>query len=268
MRLGGGCHLINARRPPDAAAYSAGSNAMLKNVVGQIAASAGFKVIAGWRMPNLSYTHRLQALFKFFAITSVIDVGANAGQFRDQLRSEIGFAGPIYSFEPDPALAAGLRQRAAADPGWTIFPVALGAAAGTMAFNIMQSSVYNSFNLPDAEQSAHRCNGNAVAHTIDVEVRTLDSMAGAFPDLAHSYFKVDTQGFDLEVLKGGREIIRQVPALQTEVSMKRLYLEAPTMEESIAAFARLGFSVADFFLVSTDGQHRAVEFDCIMVKDR
>lgn len=241
---------------------------MFKNVIGHIAASAGFEIIADWRMPNLSYTHRLQTLFKYFSITSVIDVGANAGQFRDQLRSEIGFAGPIASFEPDPALAAALRQRAAADPEWTIFPLALGAAAGTMTFNIMQNSVYNSFHVPDAEQSAHHGNGNAVAHALDVEVRTLDSMADAFPDLAHTYFKVDTQGFDLEVLKGGPETVRQVPALQTEVSLKRLYLKGPTMDESIAAFAQLGFSVADFFLVSTDGQHRAVEFDCIMVKDR
>jgi FkbM family methyltransferase len=240
---------------------------MLKNVVGRIAASAGFEIIADWRMTNLSHTHRLQTLFKYFGITSVIDVGANAGQFRDQLRSEVGFTGPVYSFEPDPALAAALRQRAAADPEWTIFPIALGAAAGTMTFNIMRNSVYNSFHVPDAEQSAHHGNGNAVAHTIDVEVRTLDSMADAFPDLARAYFKIDTQGFDLEVLKGGWEVVRRVPALQTEVSLRRLYLEGPTMEQSIAAFARLGFSVADFFLVSTDGQHRAVEFDCIMVRD-
>ncbi len=239
---------------------------MLKNIVGRIAESAGFELIADWRMPNLSYAHRLQTLFKYFDITSVIDVGANAGQFRDQLRSEVGFAGSIYSFEPDPALAAVLRQRAAADPKWTIFPIALGAAAGTMTFNIMQNSVYNSFRAPDVKQSAHHANGNAVAHTVDVEVRTLDSMAGTFPDLARTYFKVDTQGFDLEVLQGGRATVRQVPALQTEVSLQPLYLGGPTMEQSIAAFTQLGFSVADFFLVSMDGQHRAVEFDCIMVK--
>jgi hypothetical protein len=69
-------------------------------------------------------------------------------------------------------------------------------------------------------------------------------------------------------LKGGKRVARQVPALQTEVSLRQLYLDGPSMQESITAFNELGFAVADLFLVSTDGEHRAVEFDCIMVQDR
>ncbi len=240
---------------------------MLKSLVKYVAGRAGLEMMANWRLQNLSYTHRLQTLFEYFGITTVIDIGANAGQFRDQMRFEVGFSGPIYSFEPDPTLAAALMQRAKTDPKWTIFPVALGAASGMLTFNIMQNSVYNSFRTPNCEQLVHFENGNAVAQTMEVEVRTLDGMAESFPDLAHTYFKVDTQGFDLEVLKGGREVARQVPALQTEVSLKPLYLGGPSMEESVAAFSELGFSVADLFLVSTDGQHRAVEFDCVMVRD-
>ncbi len=240
---------------------------MLRNMIGRVAGRVGFEMIAKWRVPNLSYTNRLLTLFEHFGITSVIDIGANAGQFRDQLRSEIGFDGPIYSFEPDPVLAAALTRRARADSEWTVFPFALGAVAGTTTFNIMHNSVYNSFYAPNAKQLAHHVNGNAVAETKDVEVRTLDGMAKMFPDLAHTYLKVDTQGFDLEVLKGGQGVARQVPALQTEVSLKRIYLNGPSMEDSIKSFSEYGFSIADMFLVSTDSQHRAVEFDCIMVRD-
>jgi len=125
---------------------------MLNSAVKSIAGRAGIEVIASWRVPTLSYTRRLQGIFEHFGMTSVIDVGANAGQFRDQMRYEIGFSGPIYSFEPDPTLAALLAQRAAADPAWTVFPVALGAVAGSMSFNIMKNSVYNSFHSPATEQ--------------------------------------------------------------------------------------------------------------------
>ncbi len=241
---------------------------MFKSVMQQVAGHAGFDVTAKWRMASLPHTRRLQGLFQHFGITSVIDVGANAGQFRDQMRHEIGFAGPIFSFEPDPALAAVLLQRAAADPAWTVFPVALGAEAGTVPFNVMQNTVYNSFHAPAMEQVGEHGHGNVVTRTVDVEVRTLDAMADAFPDLAHTYFKMDTQGFDLEVLKGGRRVVRQVPALQTEVSLQSQYAGAPSMQESIAAFAALGFAIADLFLVSTDCGQRAVEFDCVMVQDR
>lgn len=240
---------------------------MLKKIIEHVAERSGFDMIAKWRVPNLSYTHRIRTLFKHFGITSVIDIGANAGQFYDQMRNEIGFAGPIYSFEPDPKLAAALAERATIDPDWTIFPVALGSSAGMTKFNVMTNPVYNSFHAPDLRQVAHHENGNVVANTVEIEVRTLDAMAAAFPDLSHTYVKMDTQGFDLEVLKGGQQVARQIPALQTEVSLKPLYLGGPTISESIAAFSEVGFAVADQFLVSTDGQHRAVEFDCIMVRD-
>lgn len=240
---------------------------MLKNLIEHAARRLGFDIIAKWRIPDLSYTHRLQTLFKHFGVTSIIDIGANAGQFHDQMRNQIGFKGPIYSFEPDPVLAAALADRAATDPNWTIFPVALGASAGMTTFNVMTNPVYNSFRVPDSRQLAHHENGNIVAYTVEVEVRTLDAMAAEFPDLAHTYVKVDTQGFDLEVLKGGQQVARQIPALQTEVSLTPLYLGGPTISESIAAFSEVGLSVADLFLVSTDGQHRAAEFDCVMVRD-
>ena len=59
---------------------------------------------------------------------------------------------------------------------------------------------------------------------------------------------------------------RQIPVVQTEVSLRKLYSGSPSMEESIAAFGKLGFTVADLFLISTDSGHCAIEFDCIMVR--
>jgi len=246
---------------------------MRDSTVNSVARRLGFEVVAQWRLPRLAYTRRLQELFAHLGIMSIIDVGANAGQFRDQMRDEVGFTGPIYSFEPDPTLAAVLARPAASDPAWTVFPCALGATAGMMAFNIMDNPVYNSFHVPDTEEASHAANGNRVVRTVDVEVRTvdvevrtLDAAAASIPDLAHAFLKIDTQGFDLEVLKGGDAVVRQIPALQTEVALKQLYSGRPSMQESITAFGKLGFAVADLFLVSTDGGHRAVEFDCIMVR--
>lgn len=240
---------------------------MLNSAVKSIAARAGFEVIASWRVANLSYTRRMQALFEHFGITEVIDVGANAGQFRDQMRDEVGFSGPIYSFEPDPTLAASLARRAAADPAWTVFPMALGASAGTMRLNLMKNPVYNSFHIPSLAEADHCGNGNQVVRTVDVDMRTLDGIASKFPHLAHTYIKVDTQGFDLEVLKGGQIVVSQVPALQTEVSLRKPYGDGPSMEDSISAFTEFCFAIADFFLVAAHAGQRAIKFDCIMVRD-
>lgn len=236
--------------------------------VKRLADQAGVEITPKWRVPSLPYARRMQTLFDAFGITAVIDVGANAGQFRDQIRSEIGFTGPIFSFEADPTLAARLQERAASDPAWTVMPVALGATAGSMTFNIMHDPVYNSFKTPTTASVTGHERGNTVVRTVDVEVATLDALVNRFPDLAHTYLKIDTQGFDLEVIKGAAGILAQVPAMQTEISIKPIYADSPTMEQSIAAMKAHGFTIADMFLVSTDGEHRAVEFDCVMVRDQ
>lgn len=242
-------------------------DAMLNRAANSLAGLAGFEVVAQWRLRRLAHARRLHALFKHFGITSVIDVGANAGQFRDQMRNEVGFAGPIYSFEPDPALAAALARRTAADRAWMVFPCALGATAGTMTLNVMENSEYNSFYAPDAREAVHAANGNRVIRRVEVEVQTLDAVAAGISDLSRAFLKIDTQGFDLEVLKGGNTVAQQVPMVQTEVSLRALYSDSPSMQDSIAAFGGLGFAVADLFLISTDGGQRAVEFDCIMVRE-
>jgi hypothetical protein len=59
----------------------------------------------------------LQELFAQLRIDTVIDVGANLGQYYEFLRDRIGFTGRIVSFEPHPDLAAQLKKRARADKG-------------------------------------------------------------------------------------------------------------------------------------------------------
>ncbi len=67
----------------------------------------------------------LARLFARFDVDCVFDVGANSGQYADRLRSKVGFHGVIVSFEPVPALASRLREKAERDPQWLIEECAL-----------------------------------------------------------------------------------------------------------------------------------------------
>lgn len=238
----------------------------LKSVLDKVAAMAGLEITPKWRMPRLPYTRKLQALFDHFEITTVLDIGANTGQTYTMLRQEMAFPGPIHSFEPDPALSARLIARANTDPAWTVANCALGAAPGTLHLNKMSASTFNSFRQPGLNQPQAVAEFNKVVNTVEVEVATLDSLAAQFPDLPHTFVKIDTQGFDLEVLKGGREVLRQTPMIQTEVSFISLYEGSPAFMESIEAFKELGFTVSDLFFVAGDKEFRAFEFDCIMIR--
>jgi FkbM family methyltransferase len=235
-------------------------------IIRSIAAAAGYDASPRWAPGDLASARRLRYLLDALHVVQVLDIGANRGGFRDHLRSTVGFPGRIHSFEPDPDLAAHCLARAKADrdAAWRVSPVALGSEPGRLTLNRMRQSVYNSFLLP---QDTPEHPGNAVMERLEVEVRTLDGMLPELGDLSRCFVKIDTQGFDLEVLKGGRRAFAQVPLVQTEISFRGIYQGMPGYAASLSAFAEAGFEVADMFLVNgPERQIAATEFDCLLVR--
>ena len=62
--------------------------------------SAGYQIIPKWRVDGLRQVAATQRIFEHFKIETVLDVGANLGQFAgDFLRREVGFSGRIASLQ-------------------------------------------------------------------------------------------------------------------------------------------------------------------------
>jgi hypothetical protein len=80
------------------------------------------------------------------------------------------------------------------------------------------------------------------------------------------YLKLDTQGWDLEVIDGGPQTLPRVLALQTEVSCRAVYEGMPTMATSLDVLAAHGFAVSGLFPVTRDADLRVVELDCVAVR--
>ena len=85
----------------------------------------------------------LIAFLEHRGIDTVLDVGANDGQFASSLRG-MGYQGRIVSFEPISAVFDQLSARAAGDKGWDVRQLALGATAGQANIHVSQNSVYSS----------------------------------------------------------------------------------------------------------------------------
>jgi FkbM family methyltransferase len=238
----------------------------MHDIIVRLAHAIAPRFLSGNRASNVAMALKLRRLFSTYKIATVIDVGANQGQYRNFLRDRVGFKGHIHSFEPIPELAAELTEWAKSDRHWSIHPVALGAGSGEIQINVMAHTEFSSVHQPTATVDSATDRMNTVVRTIRVPVITLDSMFAGTNGLKHTYLKIDTQGFDLEVLKGAEETVSEIHALQTEVSFRPIYKGAPDFEQSFLEFRRRGFSVADLFLVLEDPTHRAMEFDCVMVK--
>ncbi|EFK94929.1 protein containing Methyltransferase FkbM domain [sediment metagenome] len=228
----------------------------------------GYSVIPNWRLASDAQGRYLRRLFNYLDTDCVLDVGANRGQYGRFLRDQVGYRGLIVSFEPITENVAELRRIAAADGAWVIKDFALGQINGTSRFNVMNDSVFSSFRTPRTDGVDGMFTGNSVARRIDVEVKTLKSV---LPELLsnhsiHSvYLKLDTQGFDLDVLRGAGTSLTRVRALQTEASVKPIYEGMPGYRETIDYLISEGFEISAFFPVSEAGFPRLIEFDCHMV---
>jgi FkbM family methyltransferase len=211
----------------------------------------------------------LRRLLDKLAIDCVFDVGANRGQFGDQLR-DIGYHGTILSFEPVRAHFQVLSERAAARPPWKAFQYALGSQNAQAEINVNEDDVLTSF-LPTTTGPTSTLPRNRVVAKETVEVRRLDAifaecMAGI--GARRLYLKLDTQGFDLEALRGAEGVLDQFLGAQSEVSFIPIYQGMPTSLETIKEFQGRGFDVADFMPVTraSDGL-LMMEMDCMFARN-
>ena len=240
----------------------------LKSYIKSSVKRLGYTVVPNEGVDLVAQEHYLRRLFAELQIDCVLDVGANVGQYRDFLRYSVGYRGRIISFEPIPEHAEYLRKRAA-EPNWAIKNYALGAESGTADFNVMKASVFSSFRKPDASKVKTYAAGNEVRETIKVDVRRLDDVLASLRVAgSRLYLKMDTQGFDLEVVKGAAETLRDVAALQTEASVAPIYAEMPDYITSIRTLEGLGFRLARIFTVDDSNLLQLVEFDCHMINRR
>lgn len=141
-----------------------------------------------------------------------IDVGANRGEFTDALR-RAGFE--VDAFEPLPNLVADLGRRFAGDRRVRIHSCACSDRDGTAVLHVAQSAdpildttLYSSLEThPDYA-------GLSFGNDIEVVLRQLDTVLAPQQPYRAGLLKIDTEGHDIAVLNGARNI--EAEALMVE----------------------------------------------------
>jgi FkbM family methyltransferase len=209
----------------------------------------------------------LKSVFATLQINCVIDVGANVGDYGRMLR-QIGYAGRIVSIEPVSAAFARLQEAAAGDRDWVTHRFACGSSEEERSINLFSLDVLNSF-LPPSEHF-REIDPAGVKTTEIVTVRRLDSIlddALKSIERPRVFLKTDTQGFDLEVLKGAGRRIQDVAGLQSEVSLQPLYENAPDYLEFLSYCRELGFAPTGFFpIFHSPLTKQMVEMDAVLTR--
>lgn len=134
-----------------------------------------------------------------------VDVGANIGYYSAYAAP---FVRRVFSFEPDARNHAPLAANAALAGNIHIHKVALSSEAGEATLDASKNS----------EVSRLTREPDATGQKQTVAVQTLDGFAREHPDLRVCGLKIDTEGHELEILRGGREtIIRDQPLILAEL---------------------------------------------------
>ena len=143
----------------------------------------------------------------------LFDVGANAGSYTRVLR-RFSPQSAIHAFEPHPRTFATLQQRAAG-PGTTLVNLALSDRAGTMQlYDFANDDGSTQASLGEA--AVGMFDPATVSHTVDVV--TLDEYLARTGIERIDLLKIDTEGFDINVLRGARGALARgvIRAIQFE----------------------------------------------------
>lgn len=193
----------------------------------------------------------------------VVDVGAHQGEtfqnFSDLIEGEFDY----YGFEPNPESFTELTRVVNAQKddrrSVTCFPVAVGASTGSVSFRIAKASEVSGVLVPESELLIRVASGDhELKEAVDVPQICIDDFLAQQKIASVNILKIDTEGYDLEVIWGAQASLRRgiVDVVVCEVFFVR-YRESQAYFWDIASvLAELGYSFVNLFDSRNTGQGR------------
>jgi len=187
-----------------------------------------------------SYTRLDRPWLRRLDIRTVLDVGANEGQFARLIHAVLPGA-VIYSFEPLPDCYERLRSALPASARFQALNYALGEADGQLEFWRSPHSPSSSFlPMTAAHESAYP--ESRGSQRVEVRVRRLDDAAAELTLVDNVFVKIDVQGYESRVLQGGETTLRRCALALVETSFVPLYQDQPLFADVLARMQSLGFA--------------------------
>jgi len=202
------------------------------------------------------------------SIDLVLDIGANEGQYSVELRKRFGYRGGIVSFEPLKVAHDALKEACAGDPDWQVAPrVAIGSTEGSITLHVAANSQSSSV-LPMLD--THACAAPESRYLRDevVPMLPLDVAARDYVrEDSRVLLKIDTQGYEAEVLRGAAQLLKHALGVQMEMSLLPLYERQPLMRDLWSMLEAVGFELWTFSPVFVDPHSgRLLQVDAIFFK--
>ena len=171
---------------------------------------------------------------------TIIDVGSNIGQFAVASLKLFPSMKKLYAFEPLPNCINKLKSNLKGFDNVKIYPFALGSSKGKGGFNVNKNSKASSV-LSLGNKHINAFPKAIEIKEINVIISTLDDVFSNTNFIFPILLKIDVQGFESEVLKGGKKLLELVDYIVIESSFDPLYNGEMTFTDLIDFMRELGF---------------------------
>lgn len=187
----------------------------------------------------------------------VVDIGANEGAFSGAVLA-VAPEVQIIAAEPAPAPRARMRRRLGALPNVDIRDVAVAATSGTATFHLTAHDHNSSLHVPRAEMQTTIDPGWVPAGDLEVPTVTLDELVG---DRTVDVLKIDVQGGEIDVLRGGDAALSQARSVLLEMNFISQYEGDAQFNTLHAEMDRRGFALVNVSPTLTTPDGTAIFID-------
>ena len=217
----------------------------------------------GWQLKKYpeSPLKRRMRILETRGIDLILDVGANIGQYGEHMR-ELGYREKIISFEPMREAFDILQARTVGDNEWESYNYGLGERDQTSIINVSQNS-FSSSILDMTNTHIKSAPASQYVDKQEIEIKQLDTVfekvCGGKKGIM---LKVDTQGFEKNVIDGAKASLANIEVIQLEMSILPLYQGELLFIEMIKHLGDIGFKVVsleDGFWDEETGQQLQVD---------
>ena len=177
---------------------------------------------------------------KKIPIKTIIDVGANEGQFVEEILNIFPLA-EIYSFEPLGDCYEKLMSNFRNNKKVHTYNFALGEQDGEITFSRSSASPSSSIlKMGDLHKKLYPHTANLVEEK--VKIKRLDDVFADVNLENEVLLKIDVQGAEEKVIKGGSSVLKKANMIITEVSYATLYENQPLFRDIMNLLEKYGFS--------------------------
>tara|TARA_B100000925_G_C21986214_1_gene464647 strand:+ start:498 stop:1193 length:696 start_codon:yes stop_codon:yes gene_type:complete len=204
---------------------------------------------------------RLIKHLKNSKISTVFDVGANVGQYAQMLR-RFGYKGKIISFEPLEKEKNILDVNMILDKQFESYNYAIGKKNSIGKINYALNSVSSSIFKSHPRHIKYN-KGTISKEKKKIVIKNLKNFKSKI-EKSKTLLKLDTQGYEYEILSSAESMIKYFKIIQLETSFRKVYYSEKNWLKSLELLQKNGFYIIDIFYGIRNSNLELMQCDLIL----